>query len=137
MYSQFQHPYRGELQRDQFIWSLSSIPLLEGYLHVLDGEPLKDVVEALIHQYKTSVIPKRRCFHRCECHIHAFCSLSCLLLLSCRQHSLALCLKSPPYPRFCTCFFACHPPKTDFVHRFCSCTLLMCCASFGIRSNPR
>lgn len=71
MYFQFQHPDRGELQRDQFIWSLSSIPLLEGYLHVLDGDPLKDVVEALIHRYKTSVIPKRRGFRRCECHVHA------------------------------------------------------------------
>ncbi|TWW57660.1 Hydroxylysine kinase [Takifugu flavidus] len=33
-----------------------------GYLHVLDGDPLKEVVEALINQYKTSVIPKRSSF---------------------------------------------------------------------------
>ncbi|XP_056895103.1 hydroxylysine kinase-like [Takifugu flavidus] len=58
----FQHPHYDELQRDQFIWSLSNIPLLEGYLHVLDGDPLKEVVEALINQYKTSVIPKRSSF---------------------------------------------------------------------------
>ncbi|XP_029684317.1 hydroxylysine kinase-like isoform X2 [Takifugu rubripes] len=65
----FQHPHYDELQRDQFIWSLSNIPLLEGYLHVLDGDPLKEVVEALINQYKTSVIPKRSSF--CSSLIHA------------------------------------------------------------------
>lgn len=96
MYFQFQHSYRGELQRDQFVWSLSSIPLLEVYLHVLDGEPVKDIVEALIQEYNTSVIPKRRRFRSCESH-------SCLLLpiVVCslplyQQVSLALCLKSPP-----------------------------------------
>ncbi|TWW57658.1 Hydroxylysine kinase [Takifugu flavidus] len=40
-----------------------------GYLHVLDGDPLKEVVEALINQYKTSVIPKRSSF--CSSLIHA------------------------------------------------------------------
>uniref|UniRef100_H3CCJ8 Hydroxylysine kinase n=1 Tax=Tetraodon nigroviridis TaxID=99883 RepID=H3CCJ8_TETNG len=64
----FQHPYRSELQRDQFIWSLSSIPNLEGYLHVVDGEPLKHVVKAVIHQYKTCVLPKRRLFRSCLIH---------------------------------------------------------------------
>lgn len=73
-YIQFQHPRRDELQRDQFIWSLSNIPLLEGYLHVLDGDPLKEVVEAVIHEYKTSVIPKRSSFRSSEYHVHAFCS---------------------------------------------------------------
>lgn len=116
LYFQFQHPNHGELQRDQFIWSLSSIPLLEGYLHVLDGEPLKGVVEALIQQYQTSVIPKRRRFRSCE-------SPSCLLLphvvsslpwyqpLVDTNHLLVLRLKCP-HPRFCTCRFLFHP---DFV----------------------
>lgn len=92
MYFQFQHPHRDELQRDQLIWNLSNIPLLEGYLHVLEGEPLKDIVEALIHQYKTSVIPKRRCFRSCECHIHAFCChmLSPLYLLISSIHLICV-----------------------------------------------
>lgn len=70
---QFQHPDFGELQRNDFLWSLSNIPMLEGYLEAVDGEPLKEVVEGVIHQYRTSVIPKRSSFRRCE-YIYAVCS---------------------------------------------------------------
>lgn len=83
MYFQFQHPHWSELQRDEFIWNLSNVLLLKRYLHLLDGEPLKDVVEAVIHQYKTCVIPKRRHFHSCECHIDVVSSLPPY-----QQHSL-------------------------------------------------
>lgn len=59
LYFQFQHPDFGELQRDDFLWSLSNVPLLKGYLQAVVGDPLKEVVEGVIHQYRTSVIPKQ------------------------------------------------------------------------------
>ncbi|XP_049910391.1 hydroxylysine kinase-like [Epinephelus moara] len=63
-----EHPHLGVLQRENFRWSLSNIPLLEGYIHLLDGEPLQEVVKSVIHQYKTSVIPKRSNFRECINH---------------------------------------------------------------------
>ncbi|XP_028260041.1 hydroxylysine kinase-like [Parambassis ranga] len=46
------------LQRDDVIWSLSNIPLVENYLSVMDGDPLQDVIKAAIGQYKLYVEPK-------------------------------------------------------------------------------
>lgn len=83
LYFQFQHSDFGELQRDDFIWSLSNIPMLEGYLQALDGEPLKEVVEGVIHQYRTSVIPERQNFRSCE-----YIYLVCLLYIFYQQHSV-------------------------------------------------
>ncbi|XP_051231905.1 hydroxylysine kinase-like isoform X4 [Dicentrarchus labrax] len=40
------------------LWSLLNIPLLEGYLSVMDGDPLQEVVKAVIEQYKSHVQPK-------------------------------------------------------------------------------
>ncbi|XP_036971363.1 hydroxylysine kinase-like [Acanthopagrus latus] len=65
---ELQHPHLSVLQREKFIWSMSSIPLLEEYLNVFDGDPLLEVVEDVIHQYKTTVIPKRCNFRKCINH---------------------------------------------------------------------
>ncbi|XP_029004874.1 hydroxylysine kinase [Betta splendens] len=63
-----EHPHLGVLQRENFRWSLSSVPLLEAYVNVLDGDPLQDVVRSVIHQFKTCVIPKRSGFRKCINH---------------------------------------------------------------------
>lgn len=61
-----EHPHLSTLQRENFIWSLSNIPLLETYVNVLDGDPLQEIVKSVIHQFKTSVVPKRSNFRKCE-----------------------------------------------------------------------
>uniref|UniRef100_A0A8C3A3Z4 Hydroxylysine kinase n=2 Tax=Cyclopterus lumpus TaxID=8103 RepID=A0A8C3A3Z4_CYCLU len=40
------------------LWSLSNIPLIEGYLSVMDGDPLQEVIKAVIKQYESHVMPK-------------------------------------------------------------------------------
>lgn len=47
--------------------------MLEEYLQVVDKKHLKEVVEDVIHQYRTSVIPKRSSFRSCE-YIYVVCS---------------------------------------------------------------
>uniref|UniRef100_A0A8D0AYK6 Hydroxylysine kinase n=1 Tax=Sander lucioperca TaxID=283035 RepID=A0A8D0AYK6_SANLU len=49
---------------DGLLWSLSNIPLTEGYLSVMDGDPLQDVVRAVIEQYKLHVQPKISSFRK-------------------------------------------------------------------------
>ncbi|KAL7396889.1 hypothetical protein ABVT39_013101 [Epinephelus coioides] len=68
IFHQLEHPDLGVLQRENFIWSLSNIPLLEGYVHLLDGDPLQEVVKSVIHQYKTSVVPICSNFRKCINH---------------------------------------------------------------------
>ncbi|KAM9358373.1 hydroxylysine kinase-like [Symphorus nematophorus] len=46
------------------VWSLSNILLLEGYLPVMDGDPLKEVVKAVIEQFKSHVQPKISSFQK-------------------------------------------------------------------------
>ncbi|XP_030290181.1 hydroxylysine kinase-like isoform X3 [Sparus aurata] len=65
---ELQHPHLSVLQREKFIWSLSSVPLLEEYLNVFDGDPLQEVVKDVIHQYKTTLVPKRSNFRKCINH---------------------------------------------------------------------
>ncbi|XP_075943709.1 hydroxylysine kinase-like [Anarhichas minor] len=52
------------LQNNDNIWSLSNIPLIEGFLSVMDGDPLQEVVKAVIKQYKSHVMPKIASFHK-------------------------------------------------------------------------
>lgn len=61
-----EHPHLSVLQREEFKWSLSYVPILETYLSVLDGDPLQEVVKSVIHQYKTSVVPKYAIFRKCK-----------------------------------------------------------------------
>ncbi|KAM9362156.1 hydroxylysine kinase-like [Symphorus nematophorus] len=65
---ELEHPQLSVLQREKFTWSLSKVPLLETYISVLDGDPLQEVVKSVIHQYKTSVVPKRSDFRKCINH---------------------------------------------------------------------
>ncbi|KPP61881.1 hydroxylysine kinase-like [Scleropages formosus] len=47
------HPNRSVLERKNFIWNLSSTPLLESYLHVMDGDPMQQLLKDVIQQYKS------------------------------------------------------------------------------------
>ncbi|KAK0150719.1 Hydroxylysine kinase [Merluccius polli] len=62
------HPHLSALQRDTFIWNLSNVPLLEGYIHNMDGDPLQGVVKAVLKEFKTSVLPNRPAFRKCINH---------------------------------------------------------------------
>lgn len=59
---QLESPDLDALQKDGGLWSLSNVPLLEGFLSVMDGDPLQDVVKAVIDQYKSHVQPKINSF---------------------------------------------------------------------------
>uniref|UniRef100_A0AAQ4NRG0 Hydroxylysine kinase n=1 Tax=Gasterosteus aculeatus aculeatus TaxID=481459 RepID=A0AAQ4NRG0_GASAC len=63
-----EHPHLGLLERENFIWSLSNVLQLEAHLNILEGDPLEEVVKSVIHQYKTSVTPKRSNFRKCINH---------------------------------------------------------------------
>eukprot|EP00064_Thunnus_orientalis_P007872 superscaffoldBa00000899_g7894 len=52
------------LQKEDAPWSLLNIHLLEDYLSVIDGDPLQEVVKAVIEQYKSSVQPKINSFRK-------------------------------------------------------------------------
>ncbi|XP_029939954.1 hydroxylysine kinase [Salarias fasciatus] len=65
---EMRHPKMGILEREKFIWSLTNVPLLEPYLHLLDGDPLQEVVKSIVHQFKTSVDPQRSNFRKCINH---------------------------------------------------------------------
>ncbi|XP_029285726.1 hydroxylysine kinase [Cottoperca gobio] len=65
---EMEHPHLAMLQRENFLWSLSNVSHLEAYIKVLDGDPLEKLVKSVIHQYKTSVVPKRSNFRKCINH---------------------------------------------------------------------
>ncbi|XP_067085892.1 hydroxylysine kinase [Osmerus mordax] len=65
---EMEHPQLPSLQRTNFIWSLSSIPLLEPYIPLMDGDPVQEVVKAVMEQYKTRIIPKLDYFRKCINH---------------------------------------------------------------------
>ncbi|XP_071764168.2 hydroxylysine kinase-like [Centroberyx gerrardi] len=64
MLQQMTSPNLGVLQRDEMIWSLSNTPLLEPYLPAMDGDPLQQVIKAVMEQYKTCVQPKLSSFRK-------------------------------------------------------------------------
>ncbi|KAG1927245.1 hydroxylysine kinase isoform X2 [Pimephales promelas] len=65
---QMEHPKISSLQRENFIWSLTSVPLLNQYLHVMDGDPVQKVVKSVIEQYQVQVMPKLPLFRKCINH---------------------------------------------------------------------
>ncbi len=69
IYFQLEHPDLNILQRDTFIWSLSNVHLVETYISVLDGDP-QEVVKSVFHLYRTTVVPRRSEFRKCEFDIY-------------------------------------------------------------------
>uniref|UniRef100_A0A4W6D8Z1 Hydroxylysine kinase n=1 Tax=Lates calcarifer TaxID=8187 RepID=A0A4W6D8Z1_LATCA len=68
---EMEHPQLSVLQRENFKWSLSNFTMLEAFLSVLDGDPLQEVVKSVIHQYKSSVVPKLSDDFIQEGHLHS------------------------------------------------------------------
>ncbi|KAJ3599647.1 hypothetical protein NHX12_033603 [Muraenolepis orangiensis] len=62
------HPHLSTLQRDTFIWSLSNVPLLEDYVCAMDGDPIQEVVKAVLKEFNTCVLPNRPAFRKCINH---------------------------------------------------------------------
>ncbi|KAF4097982.1 hydroxylysine kinase [Onychostoma macrolepis] len=65
---QMEHPNISVLQRENFIWNLASVPLLNQYIHVMDGDPVQKVVKAVLEQYQIQVVPKLPLFRKCINH---------------------------------------------------------------------
>ncbi|KAB5559021.1 hypothetical protein PHYPO_G00024050 [Pangasianodon hypophthalmus] len=59
-----EHEDLSVLQRENFIWSLSCVPLIEDYLSVMDGDPLQLIVREVIDQYRNQVVPKLPSFRK-------------------------------------------------------------------------
>ncbi|XP_030647449.1 hydroxylysine kinase-like [Chanos chanos] len=66
--NEMDHPNLNALQREGFIWNLSNVPLLEQYLHALDGKPVQKIVKSVIEQYKSEVVPNLSSFRKCINH---------------------------------------------------------------------
>ncbi|CAN9500973.1 unnamed protein product [Ophioblennius macclurei] len=67
-FQEMRHPKIGVLDRENFIWNLANVSMLEGYLHLLEGEALHEMATSILHQYKTSVEPQRSKFRKCMNH---------------------------------------------------------------------
>ncbi|XP_051977934.1 hydroxylysine kinase-like [Xyrauchen texanus] len=65
---QMEHPNISTLQRENFKWNLDSIPLLNQYLHVMDGDPVQKIVKGVMEQYQAQVVPKLTLFRKCVNH---------------------------------------------------------------------
>ncbi|XP_067271033.1 hydroxylysine kinase [Pseudorasbora parva] len=65
---QMEHPNISVLQRENFIWNLSNVPLLNEYIHVMNTDPVQKVVKAVIEQYQIQVMPKLPLFRKCINH---------------------------------------------------------------------
>ncbi len=61
-----EHPNISVLQREDYIWNLASVPLLNQYIHVMDGYPVQKVVKAVLEQYQIQVVPKLPLFRKCK-----------------------------------------------------------------------
>eukprot|EP00079_Xenopus_tropicalis_P027696 XP_012822047.1 PREDICTED: hydroxylysine kinase isoform X1 [Xenopus tropicalis] len=64
----FQHPNKTCFERGQFIWNLSNTPLLQKYVHAVKEEELQNIIEGVITQYETFVLPNLSCFRKCINH---------------------------------------------------------------------
>lgn len=65
-FAQLEHPHLSVMERPNFRWSLSSISHLKQYVHLLDHEPLREIMMSILHLYKTCVDPKRPYFRKCK-----------------------------------------------------------------------
>ncbi|XP_053368463.1 hydroxylysine kinase [Clarias gariepinus] len=62
------HENLSVLQRENFIWSLSCVPLIKDYLPVIDGDPMQVIIKGVIDQYQNYVVPKLPFFRKCIIH---------------------------------------------------------------------
>ncbi|XP_028920231.1 hydroxylysine kinase [Ornithorhynchus anatinus] len=64
----FRHPGINNLHRGDFIWNLKNVPLLEKYVHALDGNGNREIVDQVIQQFKDKILPKLNHFRSCINH---------------------------------------------------------------------
>ncbi|XP_034535278.1 hydroxylysine kinase-like isoform X2 [Notolabrus celidotus] len=61
---QLQSPDLHVLQRDGVLWTFPNFCLLEDYLSVMDGDPLQDIVRAVLDQFRSHVQPRINTFQK-------------------------------------------------------------------------
>uniref|UniRef100_A0A2K5CB82 Hydroxylysine kinase n=2 Tax=Aotus nancymaae TaxID=37293 RepID=A0A2K5CB82_AOTNA len=64
----FHHPKLSSLHRENFIWNLKNVPLLEKYLYALGQNRNREIVEQVIHLFKEEVMTKLSHFRECINH---------------------------------------------------------------------
>ena len=62
----FHHPKLSSLHRENFIWNLKSVPLLEKYLYALGQNQNREIVEQVIQLFKDEVMTNLSHFRECE-----------------------------------------------------------------------
>ena len=62
----FYHPKISSLHRENFIWNLKSVPLLEKYLYALGQNQNREIVEQVIQLFKDEVMTNLSHFRECE-----------------------------------------------------------------------
>ncbi|XP_012594864.1 hydroxylysine kinase [Microcebus murinus] len=64
----FHHPKLNILHRENFIWNLKNVPLLEKYLYALGENQSQKIVEQVIQLFKEEVMTKLSLFRECINH---------------------------------------------------------------------
>uniref|UniRef100_A0A2K6TVM6 Hydroxylysine kinase n=1 Tax=Saimiri boliviensis boliviensis TaxID=39432 RepID=A0A2K6TVM6_SAIBB len=64
----FHHPKLSSLHRENFIWNLKNVPLLEKYLYALGQNRNREIVEEVIQLFKEEVMSKLSHFRECINH---------------------------------------------------------------------
>ncbi|XP_019495790.1 PREDICTED: hydroxylysine kinase isoform X1 [Hipposideros armiger] len=64
----FQHPKLSSLHRENFIWNLKNVPLLEKYLYALGQNRNREMIEQVIQLFKDEVMTKLHHFRECINH---------------------------------------------------------------------
>ncbi|KAI5929559.1 Hydroxylysine kinase [Manis javanica] len=62
----FHHPKLSSLHRENFIWNLKNVPLLEKCLHVLGPSRNQEIVKQVLQLFKNEVMTKFSHFRECE-----------------------------------------------------------------------
>ncbi|XP_059227350.1 hydroxylysine kinase isoform X2 [Mustela nigripes] len=64
----FRHPKLSHLRRENFIWNLKNVPLLEKYLDALGQSRKREIVVQVIQLFKDEILPKLCHFRECVNH---------------------------------------------------------------------
>ncbi|KAK2495365.1 hypothetical protein MC885_016613 [Smutsia gigantea] len=64
----FHHPKLSSLHRENFIWNLKNVPLLEKYLYVLGPSRNQEIVRQVLQLFKNEVMTKLSHFRECINH---------------------------------------------------------------------
>ncbi|XP_032692768.1 hydroxylysine kinase isoform X1 [Lontra canadensis] len=62
----FHHPKLSHLRRENFIWNLKNVPLLEKYLDALGQSQNREIVIQVIQLFKDEILTKLRHFRECK-----------------------------------------------------------------------